>query len=180
MFGVRPGAPCAFDRDGLNIRRNAEPETATPFANVWLPRQTPRGRRFLVPVLIRLPKEVTKRMLLASTLPLALAQTAVPRFASLTVVVFLLLFVGSLIGWLVAAVLGFARSRAFGPATRWFAFSCISLLGFNLHLLAVAVLGMTETDPEKVLSFGAFAPLFLLLGSLCAIVGFLRLTNPRP
>jgi len=58
--------------------------------------------------------------------------------------------------------------------------ACLSLLGFNLHLLAVALFGMTETDPEKVLSFGAFAPLFLLLGCICAIMGFLRLTNPRP
>ncbi|HEV7904403.1 MAG TPA: hypothetical protein VGO96_11235 [Pyrinomonadaceae bacterium] len=121
-------------------------------------------------------------MLVASTLPLlaSLAQ-GVPRFGtSLTVVVFLLLFVGSLLGWLIAAVLGFARARAFGPSTRWFAFSCLCLLGFNLHLLAVSLFGMTETDPEKVISFGAFSPLFLLLGSISAIIGFLRLTNPRP
>ena len=119
-------------------------------------------------------------MLIAATLPLVLGQQPVPRFASLTVVVFLVLFVGSLLGWLVAAVLGFARARAFGPATRWFAIACLCLLGFNLHLLAVAFFGMTEADPEKVLSFGAFAPLFVLLGSICAIIGFLRLTNPRP
>jgi hypothetical protein len=122
-------------------------------------------------------------MLIASTLPLLLLLWAqsVPRFGtSLTVVVFLVLFVGGLLGWLVAMVLGFARARAFGPSTRWFAFACLCLLGFNLHLLAVSVLGMTETDPEKVLSFGAFAPLFILLGSICAIIGFLRLTNPRP
>jgi hypothetical protein len=49
-----------------------------------------------------------------------------------------------------------------------------------LHLLAVSLFGMTETDPEKVISFGAFSPLFLVLGSISAIVGFLRLTNPRP
>ncbi len=118
-------------------------------------------------------------MLIASTLPLAWAQ-AVPRFGSLSVIVFLVLFVGSLLGWLVAAVLGFARARAFGPSTRWFAFAAVCLLLFNLHLLAVALLGTIETDPEKVLSFGAFAPLFVALGSLCAIIGFLRLTNPRP
>jgi hypothetical protein len=121
-------------------------------------------------------------MLVASTLPLAAwwAQ-GVPRFGtSLTVVVFLILFVGSLLGWLIASVLGFARARAFGPSTRWFAFSCLCLLGFNLHLLAVSLFGMTETDPEKVISFGAFSPLFLVLGSISAIIGFLRLTNPRP
>ncbi|HYP01805.1 MAG TPA: hypothetical protein VER76_16560 [Pyrinomonadaceae bacterium] len=122
-------------------------------------------------------------MLIASTLPTlaAVLGQAVPRFGtSLTVVVFLIFFVGALVGWLVATVLGFARARAFGPSTRWFALACLCLLGFNLHLVAVSVLGMTETDPEKVISFGAFAPLFLLLGSISAIVGFLRLTNPRP
>jgi uncharacterized membrane protein YhdT len=120
-------------------------------------------------------------MLIASILPLVWAQSAVPRFSTkLTVTVFLVLFIGSLLGWLVASVLGFARARAFGPATRWFAFSCVCLLGFNLHLVAVAVLGMTETDPDKVISFGAYIPLFLLVGSICAVIGFLRLTNPRP
>jgi len=125
-------------------------------------------------------------MLIASTLPplaaaVAAWAQAMPRFGtSLTALVFLMLFCGALIGWLVATVLGFARARAFGPSTRWFSLACLCLLGFNLHLLAVSVLGMTETDPEKVISFGAFAPLFLLLGSISAIIGFLRLTNPRP
>ena len=119
-------------------------------------------------------------MLIASTLPLLWAQAPVPRSISLTVIVFLILFVGSLLGWLIATVLGFARARAFGPATRWFALSCVCLLGFNLHLLAVAIFGLNETDPEKVISFGLFAMLFPLLGSICAIIGFLRLTNPRP
>ena len=123
-------------------------------------------------------------LLLSSTLPLVLwaqAQGApVPRFAPLSFVLFIVMFACCLLGWLVASALGFARARAFGPATRWFAFACLCLLGFNLHLLAVALVGMTETDPEKVISFGAFSPLFLLLGSICAIIGFLRLTNPRP
>jgi hypothetical protein len=119
-------------------------------------------------------------MLLVSTLPLLLAQS-VPRFGSpLTVIVFIILFGGGLVGWLVASVLGFARARAFGPSTRWFAFAAVCLLLFNLHLLAVALMGMTETDAEKVLSFGAFSPLFIALGSVCAIIGFIRLTNPRP
>jgi hypothetical protein len=120
-------------------------------------------------------------MLIVSTLPTLAWAQAMPRFGTpLTVIVFLILFVGSLVGWLIATVIGFARARAFGPSARWFAFSCLCLLGFNLHLVAVSLFGMTETDPEKVLSFGAFSPLFLLLGSISAIIGFLRLTNPRP
>jgi hypothetical protein len=122
-------------------------------------------------------------MLIASSLPslLIVWAQAVPRFdTSLTVLLFLILFGGSLLGWLIAAVLGFSRARAFGPSTRWFAFSCLCVLGFNLHIVAVALLGRTETDPEKVISFGVFSLLFLLLGSISAIIGFLRLTNPRP
>jgi uncharacterized membrane protein YhdT len=158
-----------------------EPETVTPFANAWL---YFTGSARTAVSYVRPPEliltEETKHMLIALTLPLMLLEQPVPRFASLSVVVFLILFVGSLLGWLVAAVLGFARARAFGPATRWFAMACICLLGFNLHLMAVALFGMNETDPEKVLNFGAFAPLFILLGSICAIIGFVRLTNPRP
>jgi uncharacterized membrane protein YhdT len=119
-------------------------------------------------------------MLIASTLLLLWAQAPASRGLSPTAIIFLIFFVGSLIGWLVASVLGFARARAFGPATRWFAFSCVCMLCFNLHLLAFAILGLNETDVEKVMSFGLLALVFPLLGSICAIIGFLRLTNPRP
>lgn len=122
-------------------------------------------------------------MQIASTLPLAWVQEAagVPHFNTrLTAILFLAGFFGSVVGWLVATVLGLARARAFGPATRWFAYSCICLLGFVLYLVAFAIFGMNETDQEKVLSFGAFCVVFLFLGSVCAIIGFLRLTNPRP
>ena len=90
-----------------------------------------------------------------------------------------LLAVGGL-GWLIAAVLGFARARAFRPSTRWFALSALCVLLYHLHLVAFGFLGTQSQDMEKLLSFGAFFNVWNVLGGICAIIGFLRLTNPRP
>ncbi len=109
---------------------------------------------------------------------LMLAQT-VPRFASSYAVLFVVLFVAGTLGWLIAAVLGFARARAFGASTRWFACAAVCLLITYLYLIAFAWVGMTETDLDKLLSFGSFIILFPALGAACAIIGFVRLTNPR-
>jgi len=116
------------------------------------------------------------------TLALALlAQTAsVPRFGSSSALVFLVLLLGGILGWLAAAVLGFARSQAAGPAARWFALAAVCLLLYHLHLIGVAFYGSFEADVEKVLSFGAFFNLFVVLGAVCAIIGFTRLGRPRP
>jgi uncharacterized membrane protein YhdT len=108
----------------------------------------------------------------------ALAQS-VPRFPGSYAVVFGVLFLLGLVGWLVAAILGFARARAFGSSTRWFALSAVCLLVFHLYLVVFAWLGLTETDADKLLSIGSFIVLFPALGALCAIVGFVRLTDPR-
>ncbi len=109
---------------------------------------------------------------------LVLAQS-VPRFPGANAILFVLLFVLGTVGWLVATVLGFTRARAFGASTRWFALSALCLLIFHLYLVAIAWLGMTETDADKVLSIGSFIILFPALGALCAVVGFVRLTDPR-
>ena len=77
-----------------------------------------------------------------------LAQS-VPHFSSSYALLFVLLFAAGTIGWLVAAVLGFARARAFGASARWFALSALSMLIFHLYLIVVAWLGMTETDIDK-------------------------------
>ena len=109
---------------------------------------------------------------------LALLQ-AMPRFPGARAVVFVVLFVVGTLGWLVAAALGFARARAFGASTRWFALSALCMLIFHLYLLAIAWLGLNEADADKVLSFGSFIILFPALGALCAVIGFVRLTDPR-
>ncbi len=98
-------------------------------------------------------------------------------------VVVLLLVAGG-IGWLIAAVLGFARSPAFGPSARWFSYAAVCLIIYHLHFLlfgVFAVLGISQNsvDLSMALGVGAFFNLFVVLGSICAIMGFVRLTSPR-
>lgn len=92
--------------------------------------------------------------------------------------VFLVLLVCGALGWLVAAVLGFTRARVFGAPTRWFALASVCLLLFHLHFLLLG-LGFLSNDSDLTLSIGAFIDLFPVLGAVCAIIGFTRLTNPR-
>lgn len=92
------------------------------------------------------------------------------------------LLVAGGVGWLVAAVLGFARARAFGASTRWFSFAAVCLLIYHIQFVLlgiVAVMGAQANDFDPVLSFGAFFNVFVVLGAFCAIMGFVRLTNPR-
>jgi hypothetical protein len=98
---------------------------------------------------------------------------------------FAVVLVGSLIvgglGWLIAAVLGFARARAFGAPTRWFSLAAVCLLIYHIQFLLlgfVAVMGAQQNDFDSVLTFGAFFNVFVVLGAICAIMGFVRLTNP--
>ena|SRR5438105_2992256 len=99
---------------------------------------------------------------------------------------FAAVLIGSLIlgglGWLIASVLGFARARAFGASTRWFSFAAVCLLINQIQwflLGFIAVMGSQQNDLDTVLTFGAFINVFLVLGAFCAIMGFVRLTNPR-
>ena len=92
-----------------------------------------------------------------------------------------LLIIGG-IGWLIAAVLGFARARAFGASTRWFSFAAVCLLIYHIQFLLLgflAIAGKQQGDLDAVLAFGAFFNVFVVIGAFCAIMGFVRLTNPR-
>lgn len=98
--------------------------------------------------------------------------------------VFLILLIAGAVGWLVAAVLGFARARAFGSSARWFTLSAVCLLIYHLHWLVAGILGATAAaqpnpDLNVMLSVGAFINLFVVLGGVYAIIGFVRLTTPR-
>ena len=98
--------------------------------------------------------------------------------------VVVLLLVGGGVGWLIAAVLGFARSPAFGPSARWFSYAAVCLVIYHLHFLLFGVfvlLGMNQdsADLSMALSVGAFFNLFVVLGAVCAIMGFVRMTSPR-
>ena len=89
-----------------------------------------------------------------------------------------LLIVGGL-GWLIAAALGFARARAFGESPRWFAISAVCLLLYHVQWFVFAVYGINERNPENVVGVAAFFNLFVALGAVCAIVGFMRMNDPR-
>ena len=114
-------------------------------------------------------------MILTATL-VALAQTYTkPSYFGVVVV---LLLVAGVVGWIIAAVLGFARARAFGPSTRWFALAAVCMIIYHLQFLALAAAAI-QNDPDLALSVGAFFNLFVVLASICAILGFIRLTDPR-
>jgi hypothetical protein len=96
--------------------------------------------------------------------------------------VFLGLLIAGGIAWLIAAVLGFARARAFGASTRWFSFAAVCMLLYHIQFILlgiVAVMGAQQNDFDSVLGLGAFFNVFVLCGAICTIMGFVRLTNPR-
>ena len=106
----------------------------------------------------------------------ALAQMRGPSYFPW--IAFGLLSLGAL-GWLIAAALGFARARAFGESPRWFALSAVCLLLYHVQWLVFAVYGINEKNPENVIGVAAFFNLFVALGAVCAIVGFMRMNDPR-
>jgi uncharacterized membrane protein YhdT len=106
----------------------------------------------------------------------AFAQMRLPSYFPW--VVLGLLCVGAL-GWLIAAALGFARARAFGESPRWFAISAVCLLLYHVQWLIFAVYGINETNSENVVGMAAFFNLFVALGAVCSIIGFMRMNDPR-
>jgi len=96
----------------------------------------------------------------------------------------LVLLIAGGVAWLIAAVLGFARSPAFGPSARWFSYAAVCLIIYHLHFLLFGIfvfMGTTQSsnDLTTALGIGAFFNLFVVLGAFCAIMGFVRMTNPR-
>ena len=82
------------------------------------------------------------------------------------------------VAWLIAAVLGFARSRAFGPSARWFSFAAVCLILFHLQFIGLGF-GMLTKDNNLIFNILTFFNLFVVLAAICAIMGFIRLTSPR-
>ena len=106
----------------------------------------------------------------------AFAQMRLPSYFPW--VVLGLLGVGGL-GWLIAAALGFARARAFGESPRWFAISAVCLLLYHVQIFVFVIYGINEQNTESLLAMGAFFNLFVALGAVCAIIGFMRMNDPR-
>ena len=99
-------------------------------------------------------------------------------------IVTLVLLIGGGVAWLIAAVLGFARSPAFGPSARWFSYAAVCMIIYHLHFLLFGIfafMGMSQSpaDLGPALGVGAFFNLFVVLGAVCAIMGFVKLTSTR-
>ena len=86
-------------------------------------------------------------------------------------------FLGAVIS-LVACVLGFARARAFGPSARWFSFLSVCLLLFHIQFLVLGF-GVLTKDSNLVFGILTFFNFFIMVGAVCAVMGFIRLTTPR-
>ena len=115
-----------------------------------------------------------------STFPQVLAQAESVRMPIYIPWVAMSLLVVGALGWLVAAILGFSRARAFGASARWFALSAVCLLIYHVQWVVLALYGINERDPANVLQMAAFFNLFVALAAVCAVAGFMRLTNPKP
>jgi len=116
-------------------------------------------------------------MFIAALMMLAQVETTANK-PTYFIPVFLGMFLIGAVAWLIASVLGFARARAFGPSARWFSFAAVCLLLFHIQIIAVGF-GMVTNDTSLAFSILTFLNLFVILGAVCAIMGFVRLTNPR-
>lgn len=85
-----------------------------------------------------------------------------------------LLVLGAL-EWVGAAELGFTRGRDYVPAARWFAAAAVCLVLYHLWFILLAL--SLVNRPELALGVGAFFNLFVLLGGICAVIGFSRLSK---
>ena len=92
-------------------------------------------------------------------------------------VIFGMLVLGA-VAWLIAAVLGFARARAFGASARWFSFAAVCLILFHVQFILFGFSVLSENN-ELVFGILTFFNVFVVLGAVCAIMGFIRLTSPR-
>jgi len=116
-------------------------------------------------------------MFIAAIVMLAQVETTANK-PTYFIPIFLGMFLIGAVAWLIASVLGFARARAFGPSARWFSFAAVCLLLFHIQIIAVGF-GMVTNDTSLAFSILTFLNLFVILGAVCAIMGFVRLTSPR-
>ncbi|HKR02097.1 MAG TPA: hypothetical protein VJT09_15565 [Pyrinomonadaceae bacterium] len=116
--------------------------------------------------------------MLGSPVIFAQNEAAVYNLPSYFVWVFGLLLVLGALAWLVATVLGFARARAFGVSTRWFALSSACMILYHAHWLAL-IFSINSQNGSIIFPILASLNLFVVLGAICAIIGFARLNSPR-
>ena len=115
--------------------------------------------------------------MIATILLLAQTDTVFREPAYFAPVMLGMLVLGA-VAWLIAAVLGFARAKAFGASARWFSFGAVSLILYHLQFVALGFSLLTK-DNSLVFNLLTFFNIFVIIAALCAIMGFIRLTNPR-
>src|SRR6266516_4506622 len=116
-------------------------------------------------------------MFIASMLILAQVDTTFNK-PTYFIPVFLGMFMLGALASLVAAVLGFARARAFGPSARWFSFAAVCMILFHLQFLLLGF-GLLTKDNNLVFTILTFFNASVIVAAICAIMGFIRLTSPR-
>ena len=115
--------------------------------------------------------------MIATIVRFAQTETAFYEPSYFLPVIFSLMLLGALTS-LIAAVLGFARAKAFGPSARWFSYAAVSLILYHLQFLALGFSLLTKNN-NLVFSLLTFFNIFVIIAALCAIMGFIRLTSPR-
>ncbi|MBC7911554.1 MAG: hypothetical protein H7Y30_13690 [Pyrinomonadaceae bacterium] len=123
-------------------------------------------------------------MIATSLWLLAQTQTQATKPGYFAPVALTLLITGGL-AWLIAAVFGFGRARTFGSAARWFALTAVCLLIYHLQFLLLGIIAVMEfrrnnRDYGTMLNVGAFFNLFIVLGAICAIIGFTKMKTATP
>src|SRR5713226_3280903 len=63
---------------------------------------------------------------------------------------------------LIAAVLGFARARAFGPSARWFSLLAVCLILFHVQFIVLG-LGVLTKDSSLIFGILSFFNFFILV-----------------
>ena len=116
-------------------------------------------------------------MVIASMVTLAQVETTFREPSYFAPVMLGMLLLGA-VAWLIAAVLGFARARAFGPSARWFSLSAVCMILFHVQFVVLG-LGVLTKDSSLIFGILSFFNFFILVGAVCAIMGFIRLTSPR-
>ncbi|MGI9067016.1 MAG: hypothetical protein ACR2HX_11510 [Pyrinomonadaceae bacterium] len=116
-------------------------------------------------------------MVIAAMVMLAQVETTFRQPSYFAPVMMGMLLLGA-VAWLIAAVLGFARAPAFGPSARWFSLSAVCMILFHIQFIVLG-LGVLTKDSSLVFGILSFFNFFILVGAVCAIMGFIRLTSPR-
>lgn len=116
-------------------------------------------------------------MVIAAMVILAQVETTFRQPSYFAPVMMGMLLLGA-VAWLIAAVLGFARAPAFGSSARWFSLSAVCMILFHIQFIVLG-LGVLTKDSSLVFGILSFFNFFILVGAVCAILGFIRLTTPR-